>query len=191
MIAGALAVAMGGILLIAQPFDRGGTSTPGANVDLEPVPPVAISASYSGGPSIREESWEGKTGSGGDRFTNGAWEWQTIEEATDARLAGTATIAWNHDEYAASAGDTNGPTVSHSTLRIENDMGAWQSLPTLYLNDEGAPSFSWPVVLIGEGDYAGSYVVADLKSFDAESWALEGLIFTGDPLPAPEPLTTE
>lgn len=189
--AGALVFALGGALLVAQPLDRGETSAPGASVDAEPVPPVAFSARFASGPSVRDESWEGKTGSGGDRFTNGAWEWDVIEQASDPRLAGTVMIAWNHDEYAASLGDMNGPTVSHSTLRIENDQGAWQSLPTLYLDGGESSSLSWPVTLIGEGDFEGSYVVADLATLDADGWALDGLILTGEPLPAPEPLAAQ
>ena len=40
--AGALVFALGGVLLIAQPFDQQGGSVPGAATDADIVPPVEV-----------------------------------------------------------------------------------------------------------------------------------------------------
>jgi hypothetical protein len=188
--AGALTLTISAAFLIAQPFEQEAVTPPGAEAGADLAPPTAFTAVYASGPSVRSEEWTGATG-GGNRFVDGAWEWRVTDEATDPRLRGVTYVAWNHDEYAGDLGtQEDDMTVSHTTLRIENEGGAWQGVPQLDLNEDPTSS----QVLIGEGDYEGLYVVAVLESateLGSDTWTLRGYIFEGDPLPAPEPFVSE
>ena len=189
--AGVIVAAVGGALLIAQPFDQHGVAPPGAEVDAEPVPPVEFRLELTGGPPRRDEVWAGTNGSGGDRWTGGAWEWRAASEPTDGRFAGTVTVLWNHDEYPSLEDMTQGTSVSRSVIRIEDEAGAWTSMPVLYVSesDEVVPM---PITLIGDGAYGGLYAIGtfDLGG-DDENIVIAGLVFAGDPPPVPEPLATE
>jgi hypothetical protein len=48
-------------------------------------------------------------------------------------------------------------------------------------------------LFIGEGGYAGSYALVDIDRSDpaVEGWMLRGVIFEGEPPPAPEPFVSE
>ena len=89
-------------------------------------------------------------------------------------------MSWNHDEYPTSPGQAQGMTVSHQTLQIVNEQGAWRSLPVVYLTDASSPAFTIPMTLVGEGAYEGTYIVGDFVTSTGSEWELSGLIFTGD-----------
>jgi hypothetical protein len=126
--------------------------------------------------------WEGERRLGSDGFL------LNILETSDPRLGGTGTIRWNETSYP----DTDGSgtyELSHYTVRIENNEGAWQGSA---LDFEGSAAEFDGVelealgtfVVVGEGDYAGLYAVM----VDLDGWNdIKGVILSAPPPEAPAP----
>lgn len=152
--AGALAIAIGGSLLIAQPFDRPGASVPGAATD----DPAMAPSFFSGAP----DDWlqtVGATARRDDGVVDGTGESFTVTwEASDPRISGTAAMAINETDYREGA-TTLVPTghvgsIRTLLLRIVNDDGAWEG-PLQFLimsNPESSNAAGW---LTGTGAYEG------------------------------------
>lgn len=179
---GVLALAIGGVLLIAQPFDRQGTVR-GAETDEEPAPPVAFTATWGAGGQIRFgriESADGVT-----HETGSAWRPTVVSEATDPRLRGTLSIAANSVDYSAAGG----PLIYSGAFRIENEDGAWQQLPTTSITFPGDDITTTVGTFVGEGGYDGLIAVFEHRTEDG--WHLRGYIIEGQLPPEPEPVVTE
>ena len=96
----------------------------------------------------------------------------TVEESTDPRAAGRATITLNIDVYPAGASPAQ---IRYGSMRIENAAGAWEGHFTGRLTERGFTQTYW---LTGEGAYAGlSYVVTAAGS--GPVWRSQGLIYPG------------
>jgi hypothetical protein len=107
-----------------------------------------------------------------------------IEGSSDPRMDGAAMIVWNDTEYADADGSGE-YLLSSSTVRIENDGGAWQGSALDFSGTAdlyGGELQTIPTtVLVGEGSYDGLIAVV----MEVDGWAdVKGVIL---PAPAPEP----
>jgi hypothetical protein len=169
--AGALVFAIGGVMLIAQPFDQqpqGGA--PGAQSDDGEVYTIV---SYE----VISESEEGPV------------VYVHAKEASDPRLSGTWTEFWDCADY--QRGDIE---VCVGSVRVENEGGTWLGRTEgFWAAPELAPGYTVPygfhfTVLEGQGDYAGLTVLHQ-DTWNAEEGEAEvGVIFEGALPPVPEPV---
>ncbi len=114
------------------------------------------------------------------------YTWTGSHDATDPRFSGTHYYSWDGDSYTLASGD-EGPLVYAEGLRIENAEGAWQGEASGVTLPDGT-SASGPVVLTGEGAYAG--LTAVLLGIDGSCFIdFRGVVMEfPDP---PVPSTTE
>lgn len=100
----------------------------------------------------------------------------TVEESSDPRVTGQATISVNYDAYPGPNGMPGTTQVRYGEMRLENEDGAWSGTFTGSLNGAGFLQTYW---LEGEGAYEGlSYVVTAGGS--GNTWQSSGLIFPGE-----------
>lgn len=183
--AGALAFAIGGVLLVAQPFDQRTTGVPGAATDEERAAPVEFTAKWAFGPSIRSGTSEAFANGVHER--GGAWRPRVLVAGTDPRWEGTISVAQNSDDYGA----IGGPSVGMFAFRIENEEGAWQQMPTVTLVVPGVDEVDRGV-FVGEGAYEGLIAVVDIATdHAAQTWDLHGYIIDDELPPPPEPVVLE
>ncbi len=111
----------------------------------------------------------------------GVIETGVVIESSDPRFSGTYTWAANRDQHS----DPGGFNLWNGTMRVENDEGAWQEEPNTWYRASGRQR-PWPVtsVLRGEGAYDGWSVVAHVV--EEGQTVFDGVIFEGEPPPAPE-----
>ena len=136
------------------------------------------------------------------RETRGFLGRYNVDEMSDARLLGEFSLRENLDEYVGPEpfrGDHL--RIWTTQLRIENEAGAWQGQETaFYLPGTWEPIAEprWdPLVLVGEGDYAGSTALLELRLDDPDCYCwsgvggsicgieMRGLILEDAPPPAP------
>jgi len=111
-----------------------------------------------------------------------------IETTGDPRFEGEVTLVVNHDRYPSDGA----PRVFNTTFSVENDEGTWRGVPQLSLRFSDAEASGATQLFIGEGGYAGSYALVDIQRDQAgQGWTLRGVIFEGEPPPAPEPFVSE
>ena len=185
--AGALVFAIGGVMLIAQPFDQQVGSVPGAAT----ADPAMAPSFFSG---VIGDEWitnaEPVTMRRDDGVVDGTGESYTFPwEANDPRISGTATIVTNETDYRVGAatlaptGDTG--TVRAGLISIVNEDGSWEGpFTNLQVENLGLASTSgW---LTGTDAYEGlsAYVV---WSFPGEN-TFYGHITAEGPPPVPETL---
>jgi len=177
--AGALVLAIGGVFLIAQPFQQQG-SVPGAATDTETVPATWITGTVVYGmcasPLLTTE--DGVTR---EQYRCGPQTWTS----SDDRLGGSATIMWNADLY-----EVDGQTYSLSAQvwEVRDDSGGW-----LCRNPEGlnrgsgkhptAVQGTEKLTCVGNGAHDGltAVLVADWTTK-----TIEGLIIPGEGPPLPD-----
>lgn len=100
----------------------------------------------------------------------------TVEESSDPRVSGQATINVNFDAYPGPNGIPGTTQVRFGEMRLENEDGAWSGRFTGNLGGAGFLQTYW---LEGEGAYEGlSYVVTAGGS--GNTWQSSGLIFPGE-----------
>jgi hypothetical protein len=177
--AGALVFAIGGVLLIAQPFDPQGGSVPGAATDGAREAPVEFSGRLMHGLPIEELSSE--TVDGDVEVQREVFRPHVLR-MSDPRLNGEAILATESRVF----GGEDGITVFSKAFRIENDAGTWQEVPGFVMQS----SPGWTSTFIGEGDYAGLFAIADVLH-DADGWDLHGFIIDGDVPTDPAPASLE
>jgi hypothetical protein len=164
--AGALIFALGGAMLIAQPFEEGGGIVPGAATDAvaaqDPSP-------FSG------ELHPGFA-------TAGGYQW-SIHEMTDPRLDGKAFYSGSE------VSPTDDTWLGWWTLRIVNDEGAWQASFPAFYQDPESPEERGPEVvtalLYGEGPYEGLVAVTNIGLDEPYGWGVNGVVIDADTLPEP------
>ena len=169
--AGALVFAIGGALLIAQPFAQE-TGVPGAETTEVPdsVPFTAEFLPSSGVRSLRTETVDGVT-----RMRDQAWT-PLMRNVSDPRLDGRLTYSEDVDVYPGSH------SFGSVTYRITNDEGAWQG-STAIVKEGDAYGDGSVVVLVGEGAYEGLYAWMDTTDWNA----IRGVVFPAAPPEAPAP----
>jgi len=100
----------------------------------------------------------------------------TVEDSSDPRVQGRATITVNFDAYPDGAGLPGTTQVRFGEARLENEAGAWSGRFAGSLANGGFVQTYW---LEGEASYEGlSYVVTAGGSGNV--WRTQGLIFPGD-----------
>jgi len=187
--AGALVFAIGGVLLIAQPFDQQGGSVPGAATDTEVAAPVEFTskAGYIGHPA---EAQTETLPNGIVRDTGEAWQFRFVE-TSDPRIDGLITSTVSRLTYPGEEGSAF--ELGLDAYRIVNERGAWQELPTF------TAGFPWSVdhddyvlqrVYVGEGDYEGLSFMAD-ETWTGNGFELHGFIFEGELPVVAEPWSAE
>jgi hypothetical protein len=170
--AGAIVFALGGVLLIAQPFEQQGR-VPGAATDDSRV------ATYVHG------EWMGDACCGDEVETHdGDGNRLTLRNMTDGgpvlsndpRLEGTFSMVWNLDEF-AQLDSVERAELSWGEFRIENEGGVWFGTAS-NVRDLEQPDWTSHTVyqLTGEDGYEG--LSALLFSTNDDTWA--GIVFPGD-----------
>jgi hypothetical protein len=99
----------------------------------------------------------------------------TVEESSDPRVSGRATIRVSFDAYPDQTGLPGATQVRFGEARLENESGAWEGHFAGSLANGGFVQTYW---LAGEGAYEGfSYVVT--AGGNGNVWRSQGLIFPG------------
>lgn len=158
--AGAIVAALGGVMLISQPFDQPGDNVPGAATDDPAGAPSFFSGTFE-----MEPYTEPITERRDDGVVEGIGESHTVSwDSNDPRISGTGTYTLSEADYRrgattlADTGDVG--TIWTGLLHIANDEGSWEGvLQHLYIpNDDWSNAAGW---LSGTGAYEGlsAYVV--------------------------------
>ena len=179
--AAAVVAAVGGVFLIAQPFQQQGT-VPGASA------PAAIEARAGSSYFTGEMTLEGMsivaepedTVVDGVRQSRGALAEGAAIEASDPRVSGSLAMALNDDAH---------ELAQFRTLawRIENDAGAWSGQGTeLVHGDATGGSGTSTLVLTGEGGYEGHTLYLIMDASGEPPFPIEGAVFVGEAPPFPE-----
>jgi hypothetical protein len=181
--AGAVVFALGGVLLIAQPFDRQGGIVPGAETDAQPEAPVSVTGSARPGPCPQRSKYEVV----GDVLQERGGRCNPYWTMSDSRLSGTATWMGTTDTY----DDGSALSVGYRAISVENDDGVWREVPQVIIDFPGAVDPETRLTVFeGEGAYQG--LVAVLEATETASGATyAGFIFDRGLPPIPENLTTE
>jgi hypothetical protein len=179
LIAGAPVFGIGGVLLIAQPFDQQG-SVPGAAIDAEPVwvtGTITLAPSCTG-PTVATPAPEGARQERDYLCQPQTW---TI---SDPRLSGTAAVTWNADVYTL---DEGVKSVITEAFYVSNPGGAWACRSNGLQHGTGVLQ-PWEneetLMCVGEGEYVG--LSAILVIGNPEGPDIVGMIFPGDAPPLPE-----
>jgi hypothetical protein len=180
--AGALVFALGGVLLIAQPFEQGGTA-PGATTDEGIGEVTRFEGTMGYGTTSDEGDLEALPN--GVIQTRGHAYTMDIVEMSDPRLDGVVSGMWNRDQRLS--GDP--VQVAVGGFRIENDDGAWQTRPIVDSTLPGPQETTWTVIFDGEGDYAGLTAIAKIV-WGPVGWDLDGIVIDGE-VPPPPDMSTE
>ena len=108
---------------------------------------------------------------------------RATQTSDDPRIRGEATYVYLVDRNLADRRHT-------SLMRLENDDGAWQGqLTNVFLPDQVWVQYGW---LKGEGAYEGLSFFTSFRGSSTGSRHLgEGMIWPGDPPPAPDPALLE
>jgi hypothetical protein len=171
---GALVFAIGGLFLIAQPFDQQG-SVPGAEQGVELADPVEVTITYTEGPPV-EDSEEVCTDAPGDyEMCTSAWSHQF--SASDPRLSGTATYRVNEM--------FTGVIIEAYAIELVNDEGAWVGTG----RHVSSPVDATLLTLTGERAYEGfsAVVFEDTSGTDDEA-IKKAVIIESELPPFPEPI---
>ncbi len=177
--AGALVFAIGGVLLIAQPFGQQ-SGPPGAASDLDPIEVAAwVTGTVT---EVRSDDTdhlgdvrvlqEGKSANDGVHLTS---HWA----ASDPRLTGSGTYDSNWHSYLF-----QNMKVEASRYTVQNDEGQWVGTGTTVASSSDIVD-THTIILRGEGGYEGltTYVVMDNGPSPASFYAA---IFPGDMPAAPD-----
>jgi hypothetical protein len=178
--AGALVFALGGVLLIAQPFDQQGASVPGAATDAEHEPPTEFTGTAVGGLCSDESTTEVVDGiSYSGDHCNPIWE------MSDPRLNGTVT-------WSSSVAEDGLVGFGYAANSIENAGGKWRGRPVPSFDIPGAAGQNVKyIILDGEGDYEGLVAVLVDEYIESEDqWRMQGFIVDGEFPPPPENAST-
>lgn len=187
MIAGVLVFAIGGVMLIAQPFGQQGTA-PGAESGVSDLVPFTARYVYQ-----QRRAGDATTlPNGTPQVADEAWVFRSIE-ASDPRLEGNMVVNATYDKY-------DGVSLTTHVLRIENDAGAWQEGPYYRMtwadrdtpgDEEVQAGEARQGLLVGEGEYEGlvALVVSTEQLTGGGSTLLEGYIVDGDLPPVPDPFS--
>jgi hypothetical protein len=184
----ALAVGIGGVLLIAQPLDQQST-VPGAAT--EPIPPTWVTGTIQAAPNC--------SGPESDEVDGEVRRTRNVEcrpqtwTSSDPRLTGEVVRRWNDDIYQTEEGTIS---VDADAAYLQNDDGGWVCSSTVLFRGEGTdaqlvggPSYTF--VCTGNGGHEGLSAVLSSKATTGFDEEFVGLIFSGDFPPLPEPPAAE
>jgi hypothetical protein len=187
--AGALVFAIGGVLLIAQPFDQQ-NSVPGAEQGAEPAPLVRATITVTEGTGAEDEGCTDGPGNSPDICT---WHASSQWSATDPRLSGTATTRATEQWWPDEEGVRSYPLFEAYATEVVNDQGRWVGTGR-FTGALGGPLSLTYLTFTGEGEYEGltAVVVNDPSdSDDDDVWTNVAVIIEGELPPFPEMPTAE
>ena len=192
--AGALVFALGGVLLIAQPFDQPRVSVPGAETDAAVdgmgeawiTGTMAFASGCEGGEPVVQDGLivvrEHRCG-------------PQVWTSDDPRFGGTGTSTWNSDQRIV---DGKWFAVASMTVDVRGESGGWACVaPTQLIRGPAATTdFGEPVQgtelldCTGDGDNSGLTAILVLDQGPSSTspkggGAIEGLIFEGVVPPLP------
>jgi hypothetical protein len=170
----ALVFTIGGMMLIAQPFDRQGGNVPGAEVTDESMSPSQVSGRYIYQRSQTRHRELFRSEDGVERFPGDSWADITVE-SSDPRLAGEASFTLDRDIYPGRIGIVWGTGV------ITNEAGSWTGSTVGVIRPEDGIAWRTWDQFTGSGAYEGLSVMLDKES----NGEFEGVIVPG-PLPQGE-----
>ena len=193
--AGALVFALGGVLLIAQPFDRQGGSVPGAARSDEVTDPVDVTGSFSALDSAPDavyftstpgpvEQTPGRFDERDDVYRHRDSVLTGVGEFSDPRLSGASTVIFNVD-----VDPSTGQGIMCGTIKLENDDGTWEGAYTgMEFETSDGDFFTSSGWLSGSGSYAGysAYIQTTANQGGAGTGTTHGVVFKGQP-PLVEP----
>ncbi len=185
---GAIVFALGGVFLVAQPFDRQGGSVPGAATE---VPGVETGVLVTGGWVSRDaaashEFEEGVDVEGGFRERGELTVGQL--QMSDERLSGELTWTREADRFfdpaevltAADVSLINFADVTWGTVSLVNDGGAWEGRQ-IGTSDAFADGASITYIeLVGTGGYEGWSAILFEQEGPIGVVPWSGVIFPGD-----------
>ena len=188
IIAGALAIAVGSVAYLAQPFEQQG----GVPAAQGPVAPTWVTGSMQpvDGSCLELSS------SNDDGFTRNRYECAYTSTSSDPRLTGDVSRPWNEDSYQTDEGPIS---VGMEASFLRNEGGDWACWYG-YLVKGAGPMTSQSLTedthtytCSGGSGYEGLSAVLVSERPDPESFSEEfvGLIFSGDLPPLPEPAPAE
>jgi hypothetical protein len=172
--AGALVFALGGVLLIAQPFDQQPV-VPGA--ETEAVAPTWVTGNISFAP--------GCTSPDSDEVDGAVRRSRNVEcspqawTSSDLRLTAEVSRWYNEDTFQTDEGSI---TVSADAAYLRNDDGDWACSATSLLEGSGSSSKDvggFTFTCTGDRDYAGLSAILVVEQ-GTRSEKFVGLIFSGD-----------
>ena len=179
--AGVIVSAIGGALLVAQPFGQQGIA-PG--VESSAVAPVWVTATvlFSSDCDFGETTTEGGvTMERGMHCQGQTWT------SDDPRLDGTANVAHNADNYLV---DNRGYALVTSAVEVFNDAGGWRctnadrvaiAVATLYSTSRFRGD---RLTCVGYGGNEG-YSAILTADWSGSPKTVEGLVFAGEMPPMP------
>jgi len=176
IIAGALVLGIGGVVLVAQPFEQGGIA-PGAQT--EPVAPTWVTGHIQPAPSCSNPPAVVDGGVSRSRDVECSPQSWT---SSDPRMTGEVVRRWNSDTYQTDEGSIS---VGMDAAYLANESGSWACSSSYLAKDEVDVADPFAYDCVGDGGYAGlsaSLVVVDAGG-NAEDFV--GLIFSGDFPPLP------
>ena len=108
-----------------------------------------------------------------------------VEPASDPRFVGDVSASFEDATYPFPDFSLQ---VASRALHVVNDEGAWRGVPSLVTFHPDGTQSTVTQTFIGEGDYAGSFAVADITTTPGEGGGVElhGYIIEGEP-----PVATE
>ncbi len=175
--AGALVLAAGGALLVAQ-NDQGNTTAPGAAAPIQE--PSAFEGRIQYARTLRGTS-DTNIRDGLTEGLDGAWVYRIVE-MSDPRFSGDVTVAGNVHTFEGSDAE-----IWSSDLRFENEDGAWQKEPSLVMQLDPVTGSTSTILLVGEGAYDGlvavTEMVYDLTDPNGVVFDLRGFVMDVDDLP--------
>ena len=177
--AGALGVALGGAVRVAQPCGQRDATVPGAEADVEATWVTGTVRFASSCVEPERTTQAGLTIERGYVCEPQTWE------SDDPRLGGTATASWNADVYWF-------PTERYSVINafwdIRDETGGWTCRSGGL--DRGSGLFTDPVAGAGELTCAGYGDNEGLTAILVADWStsrsFEGLIFDREVPPEPD-----
>jgi hypothetical protein len=170
--AGALVFALGGVLLIAQPFDQRGGSVPGAATDAEAewAAVTGSSACGLGTPGVETD---------GPPYSLTNQIMRCTDSSTDPRVSGPSTVVINVEGWDTREGNN---AVAWFDYTIEGPEGDWVGHTYGLYDDEGLLHLVG--VLAGNGAYEGlTFTVAGTVPAGRSTLTYDGLIQPGSPPP--------
>jgi hypothetical protein len=180
--AGAIVFALGGVMLIAQPFQQPG-SVPGAESDAAAAPAWVTATVQFGACDFGETAIED-----GVTQERGMNCWGQTWTSDDPRLDGEGRVAHNADSFDV---DGQGYSLVTSIVEVSNDAGGWQCTNADRLVTPASTLFSTSrfsgdrLSCVGYGGNEG-YSAILTADWSGSPKTLEGLIFSGEMPPMPE-----
>jgi hypothetical protein len=111
-------------------------------------------------------------------------------ETSDPRVSGSLSRVLSYDAHTLAGQETGPEYLEHyvEAWRLENEGGSWTGQGTSFVHNGAVdePTDLVTMVLTGEGGYEGltAYVLVD---FTQQPIVVEGGVFVGEAIPAPEP----